>query len=267
MFKDLFTRNIEPVIIEPSKLKMMMVSEMAKKTPGEVGIAAAKKEGKVQKEFIPKAANMTQTIKLYEGIFDNMKNKKDPFITQYHSPLLTSAPGVGKTQRMNLLSQILGIEMITIEAPHIVEEHIIQIPFIVFNPKTGREAAGHTEYNDYKVQMADSNLFTQIKNAQKISDKDLLKSVYSSTDEVIQLFEYFGGTETEIPEEFQELRSQYTSILFLDEYFRQTSMRIRNMLRGLLNNKIACLMPEQELEVTITDPKFLAFLLENGYVD
>lgn len=248
----------------------MMVQEMAK-TPADLEIEAAKKEGKIKKakpevDFIPQASNMIQTIDLLKGIFDNMKNRKDASVTQYHSPLLSSDPGTGKTSVMNLLSKITGIEMITIEAPHIVEEHIVQIPFIIFNPQTNHETTGKTELEKtagYKVKMADSNLYTQIRNCRKVSDQDMLKGVYSSTDEVIQMFEYFGGTESEIPEDIKTFRDGYTCILFLDEYFRQTSLRIKNMLRGLLNNKIACLMPEQELEVTITDPKFLAFLLEN----
>lgn len=215
-------------------LKSMMVNEMASKAK------AVKSEE--QKEFIPMASNMTQAIALFKAIFDNMHNKRDPNITQYRSPLLTSAPGVGKTSQLNLLSKILGIEMITIEAPHIVEEHIVQIPFIILNPKTDKETAGKTQLSpvgEYSVKMADSNLYTQIKNSRKISDEDLLKSVYASSDDVIQMFEYFGGTETEIPQEFQDIRSSFTCILFLDEYFRQTSMRIKNMLRGLLNNRIA----------------------------
>ena len=86
--------------------------------------------------------------------------------------------------------------------------------------------------------MADSNLYSQLKAADKITDDQHLKSIYKSSRDVIELYEALGGTKDELPEEIAQIRETYNVILFLDEYFRQTSMRIRNMLRGILNGKI-----------------------------
>lgn len=211
-------------------LKQQILSEMAS--------PKVSAEPNAVSEFKPSASSLKQTIKLFEVIFDNMANKKD--FSQYHGVLMSSEPGVGKTSKVNLLSKVLGIELITIEAPHIVEEHIVQIPFIVFDPISDSKKGGHTQLkvDEYHIELADSNLYSQLKGAHKITDAQLLKSIYTSSQDVIELFEYFGGSKEQVPQEFQKIRSQYNVLLFLDEYFRQTSMRIRNMLRGILNNKL-----------------------------
>ena len=192
----------------------------------------------VAPEFHANEAKMNQTVKLFETIFDNMKNKRD--FKQYAGVLLTGNPGTGKTTRINLLSKILGVELITVEAPHIVEEHIINIPFIVFNPSDNSTKQGSTKLSgdEYKVVLADSNLYSQLKAVQKVTDEQHIKNIYKSSKDVIALYEELGGSKESLPEEIAELRQQYTVILFLDEYFRQTSVRIRNMLRGILNGKI-----------------------------
>jgi MoxR-like ATPase len=47
-----------------------------------------------------------------------------------------------------------------------------------------------------------------------------------------------GGDENTIPPEIAQVRSHYRVVLFLDEYFRQTSANVRNILRGILNGRI-----------------------------
>ena len=220
-----------------SNLKQQLLNEMArpKKTQEDDDMTNNKEE---IKPFVPSASGMKQTIQLFESIFDNMHNKQA--FDQYHGVLLSGEPGTGKTQRITLLSRLLGIELIVIEAPHIVEEHIINIPFIVFDGLSDNKKGGNTQLtiDEYKVELADSNLYSLIKHARKIPDSEYLSAIYRSGKDIIELFEYFGGNETTIPDEFHELRNSYNVILFLDEYFRQTSMRIRNMLRGILNGKI-----------------------------
>jgi ATP-dependent Lon protease len=51
------------------------------------------------------------------------------------SPIIcfVGPPGVGKTSFVRDFAEILGLKLITVEKPHLVEEHIINIPFIVFD--------------------------------------------------------------------------------------------------------------------------------------
>lgn len=234
-FKHLNPKPLVPVdmtILEMAARKKPAGSDAATENDP----ANPSKEEKI-KHFIPDPASLHQTIYLFETIFRNMKNKRDT--TQFPGVLLGGDPGTGKTTRMELLSQILGVEMITIEAPHLVEEHIINIPFIVFKPSDDSTEGGSTKVkDDYDIVLADSNLFSKIKHATKISDKDHLINIYKKSNDVIALYEALGGTPTELPEDIKELRNDYNVILFLDEYFRQTTERIRNMLRSILNNKI-----------------------------
>jgi MoxR-like ATPase len=219
-----------------SNLKQQLLNEMARPKKTQENDDMSKQED-IQ-EFVPSTVGMEQTIELFENIFDSMDNNQA--FDQYHGILLSGEPGTGKTQRITLFSRLLGIELIVIEAPHIVEEHIINIPFIVFDGLSDNKKGGNTQLtgDEYKVELADSNLYSLIKHARKIPDSEYLSAIYRSGKDIIELFEYFGGNETTIPDEFKEVRNSYNVILFLDEFFRQTSMRIRNMLRGILNGKI-----------------------------
>jgi MoxR-like ATPase len=226
----------------------MSIFEMARATkkPANDVVDPANPTGLTKEEikrFTPNIASFHQTIDMFETIFRNMKNKKDT--TQFPGVLLDGDPGVGKTTRMELFSQITGIQMITIETPHLVEEHIINIPFIVFKPSTNQKEGGISKIKDkeindedYDIVLADSNLYSKMKNAIKTSDKDHLINIYKQSKDIIALYEALGGTPTELPDDIKEVRDHFKVILFLDEYWRQTSERIRNMLRGVLNNKM-----------------------------
>jgi hypothetical protein len=189
-------------------------------------------------DFNPSKVSFAPYVKLTKKVLMNMSAKGQR--KQFAGILLAGDPGVGKTTYINFLSKLLGIEVITVEAPHIVEEHIVNIPFLVFNPSTGQQRTGSTkvEVDNFKVVLADSNLFSQIAAAHAIPDEEYLKNIYKSSADIIGVFESFGGTKEKVPPAFHAVRSQYSVILFLDEYFRQTSTRIRNILRGILNGRI-----------------------------
>jgi MoxR-like ATPase len=159
--------------------------------------------------------------------------------------LLAGDPGIGKTTFVGLLGYLLGLKTIVIEVPHITEEHLINIPFIVFNPQTGGTQRMQAQIpkegekgQDYRVVLAQSSLFTQMTAAAPMSDPQYMAHIKSAPKHIQQLYMALGGTETTIPPILAKVRQQHTSILFLDEFYRQTSMRIRNILRGILNGNI-----------------------------
>lgn len=166
------------------------------------------------------------------------------------SILLKGDPGVGKTTFLELVGAVTGVDLITIEVPHIVEEHIINIPFLVYNSVTGQEKTGTTkleakqEGDEYSMVLADSNLFTQIQSAQPISDQEYIQYILSDNPTsnmqriARKMFEQMGGSPDHIPEQINAMRHNFKCILFLDEYFRDTSVRIRNILRDMLNGNI-----------------------------
>lgn len=182
--------------------------------------------------------DISQKIDTLEHIFDNMHAKGHGLSQAGY--LLGGDTGVGKTSFVREMGSLLGLEVIIIETPHIVEEHIIDIPFIVVKP-TGASSSGHMHADpsnpEFDIELAKSNLFTQLEGADKISDAALLKAV-NGREDLKMIWTELGGTDKVIPSEIKDIRSKYRVILFLDEYFRQTSGPIRNMLRSILNGRI-----------------------------
>lgn len=157
--------------------------------------------------------------------------------------LLAGDPGTGKTSLARQISQIVGMPLITVEVPLLLEEHIINIPFIKYTPhdnKSKTHVVKGKQTGDMTVELAQSNLMLQLRNSTIVSDDELLDNLYSGKygKNVIRLFERLGGSKNEIPAFIKQVRSRFTNILFLDEYFRRTSGNIRNMLRSILNRKL-----------------------------
>ena len=199
-------------------------------------------------EFNVKASTPIRKFKASLMLLGNMSKMEATGNKGGGGVLLAGDPGVGKTSFMRFFSQLVGMNLITIEAPHIVEEHIINIPFIVSNAITGDENHKATKINttdddpstdadEYSIELADSVLFSEIERQKVIPDAAYLKKIYSDKD-LTAVYEKLGGTPTSIPKSIALARSQFSTILFLDEYWRQVSTKIRNMLRGILNGKI-----------------------------
>lgn len=166
--------------------------------------------------------------------------------------MLGGDPGIGKTSFIELFSDLTGVHLITIEIPHIVEEHIINIPFLVYNPENQSTQAGRSELHDknpnnrdeYDMVLADSHLFSQITNARVMPDNQYLQKMTdphpnNNRSRVAQtLFQRLGGNEQTVPPAIDAVRKNFKCILFFDEYFREAPVRIRNILRDTINGNL-----------------------------
>jgi MoxR-like ATPase len=178
--------------------------------------------------------------------------------------MLVSPPGVGKTQFVNMLAELVGISLITIEAPHIVEEKIINIPFLIKKPNASTAQRGSTEVEvtphgdgdneNFDIELADSHLFTQLQAAQPSTDQQYIHQVYSNNT-VRSFYESLGGTQQKIPPVIQDLRKHYRVILFIDEFFRASSPAISAILRSLLNKRIGMHHLPEDTYVTYASNK------------
>lgn len=155
--------------------------------------------------------------------------------------LLTGDPGVGKTTFIRQLSQIAGVPLVTIEAPHISAEHLINIPFVITD-STGVEGGemrfskdGGKSLDKLDIENAESNLRSLIRKKKalkgdtnkwlrKLRNNQRLLKMVKSDQKLNDLILYF--------------RKHYDAIMFIDEYFRNDDPKIRNILRGVLNGNI-----------------------------
>jgi MoxR-like ATPase len=178
-------------------------------------------------------------MNIIEDILENMDASHNARM------LLAGSTGVGKTQFVKQLAKLLGMEMIMIEVPHITEEKVINIPFVVFDQahpkgKTGHQVIEQKVDNQgrvYDIVMGKSYLATEIARRTLIPDAQYVKNVLR--DPVLsQMWRELGGDDVTIPPELVSLRKRFDVILFLDEYFRQTTDNVRNILRTILNRKI-----------------------------
>lgn len=198
-------------------------------------------KAKTVKKHNAKGTSLKARLKLVKQTLINMRAQKTGISSA--SILLTGDPGVGKTSYIRFLSRLLGMHLTTLEVPHMVEEHIINIPFIRYNPATNKsksDAIGGRK-SEFELILSDSNLYSTLKRTKPITDKQYMRAMYSGHPDYAQVrkvFEALGGAKGVIPEPISAVREKFTTILFLDEYFRRTSSSVRNMLRGILNKKL-----------------------------
>lgn len=159
-----------------------------------------------------------------------------------NSLMLTGDPGTGKTSFIRNFAKLLGIPLITVEAPHITEEHIINIPFMILKgdqvtkDSAVIQTAGTSKLDDigqsFEIVQAESNLVTKIKTMKslKLKDEQHLASVAKDKN--------LRGVYATNRRLINTVREEYYCILFLDEYYRNNNMKIRNILRNILNGRI-----------------------------
>lgn len=187
------------------------------------------------------------------------------------SKMLVSAAGVGKTSFIKDLAKLVGLSVVIIEAPHLVEEKIINIPFIVKRPNSTVETKRKTkativpttdndvsnaankptttnkptrtpksatkEIEEYDIELADSYLYSQLTSSKALTDEQYKANIYTDLN-LVKIYESLGGTKDEIPPIIKRIRSMYKVILFIDEYFRTPSQAITALLRALLGRTV-----------------------------
>jgi MoxR-like ATPase len=197
------------------------------------GSTVAKTATSPTKIFVGSASLDNRTKQLH-AVMDNMS------LSHGTGLLLAGSTGIGKTTFVKQLGRLLGMPVVLVEAPHITEEHLINIPFIVFDPvsKSSQTSSVNVSSQNFHVQLGQSHLASELGSIKAVPDARLLAAIKSADANMRQLWSNLGGDENTIPQEVAELRSKYRVILFLDEYFRQTSANVRNILRGILNGRI-----------------------------
>jgi MoxR-like ATPase len=192
------------------------------------------KAAKVTKRVQVASSNLDTRTKQLEQVMDNM------LLSHGTGLMLAGSTGIGKTTFVKQLGRLMGLPVILVEAPHITEEHLINIPFIVFDPvsKTGKSQSVNVSDQNFHVQLGQSHLASELAQKKAVPDQTLINLMRSADANLKQLWHNMGGDENTIPPEIAQVRSHYRVVLFLDEYFRQTSANVRNILRGILNGRI-----------------------------
>lgn len=182
-----------------------------------------------QKKFkVPKVGNNSKYLEQMKTILSHMVGSaRGVTKTTY---MLAGDPGTGKTSFIRSLSILTGIPLVVIEAPHITQEHLINIPFLVIDGN--KEKKGNVQYDEreMKVVQSESNLVTQLKNKVQKSPEEIQRFI--DKNKVLR------DIQPQLQARLNQLTGSYNSILFLDEFYRTSSLKIRNVLRNILNGKI-----------------------------
>ena len=190
---------------------------------------------------VPGTVDNRRKLALMNEIIDNMLDESKKKV------MLAGDTGIGKTSFVKDFCKMLGMPMVLIEVPHTVEEHLINIPFIVIDANGGKsqgvesidvapEPGNDTEQpTSYDIELARSNLVTTLERHNKISDAQYASHIAKLPANVKALLDEFNQQN---PRQIQRARAKAERILFLDEYFRQTTRSIRNSLRNLLDYRI-----------------------------
>lgn len=199
------------------------------------------------------AAKSTASQEIVTSLVPNDLKREIKFLTQITDNMLSSSvkglmiggdTGLGKTSFIKQLGKILGLPVVIVEVPHVTEEELINIPFIVVQPN-GQTAKG---VDTIKPDGGDGKVVNRTQFGLKLSKSHLVSTLEKlgqnpMPDETTlkahdaALLKAFMA-DPERARTVQVVRNQYDRILFLDEFFRQTNPTIVNILRNILNGQI-----------------------------
>jgi len=136
------------------------------------------------------------------------------------------------TSSIEQFADIIGMKIITIEAPHVSEDAIISVPYLV---KTGMNTEKKTmEMKEdknaamgFEVVTAESSLITDLKNKKPMKQAEW--------DKAVNRYAHIAKIREDYRKPIDKIRGTYNTILFLDEFYRTGSKRIQNLFRTILN--------------------------------
>ena len=230
-FNVTFYRTDLPLLVKYGYIKMngreikITLGEDNSKTETKKTNVKNLSKGKLKKIKIPQAKSNDKLQKFTETVILHMLGQEAGKL------LLTGDPGTGKSRTVETLVSLLKMQCITIEAPHVSEEAIINIPYLV---RRGNEVENNMDTyksageNDFEVINAESNLVTRLKRTKPIKDSEY--SRFLKSNKVL----------TPLAENYKEVIETlpYQNVLFIDEYYRTGSKRIQNLFRTILNGNI-----------------------------
>lgn len=180
---------------------------------------------------VPGSIDQTSKVRLMARFATNMMSGAKVRI------MLAGETGIGKTSFVRDFCRMLGLPIIILEVPHTVEEHLVNIPYIIDLGNQTKQGSANvdTTKQQYGIELAKSHLISQMERLHKIPDGQYKQFVQSLDRDVQELLAEF---EKRYPGQIAKIRSAYDRVLFLDEYFRETSTTIRNTLRNILDHRI-----------------------------
>ena len=179
------------------------------------------------------SATLAARTEMTDHVLDNM-------LDHISGIILVGPTGIGKTTYVQQLAELLGMSVVLVEAPHITEEHLINIPFMVFNKVTNQEASGSEQVSSetWDVVYGKSHLVAVIERQRPVTDQQLLQYMNTkASNNTKALWQALGGTSTSIPARVDQVRKKYSCLLFVDEFMRTVTGGVRNILRELVIDK------------------------------
>ena len=210
-------RNIE--IVAPEDLEEKPVAQSANQVINQ----------KAVKYKIPQGSGKSKLKNIAEEIVLHLLGNEKGNL------LLTGEPGTGKTRTIETIASLLKLQCVTIEAPHISEENIINIPYLIRrgnNEDSDSMSVRVKGDNDFEVINAESSLITQLKEIAKKPIKDAEYNAFLNSNKILK------PIQEELDYAIQEVNKKYKVLLFIDELYRTGSARIKNLLRTILNGRL-----------------------------
>ena len=201
----------------------------------EVGLGKAKTFSKVaakksKKYKIPVSSKDGKFSKFVKTVLLNMINTSKG--QEKGSLLLKGDPGTGKTSSIEQFADIVGMKIITIEAPHVSEDAIISVPYLVKSglnteKKTMDMKEDKNAAMGFEVISAESSLISDLKNKRPMKQAEW--------DRAVNKYAHIAKIRDDFKRPIEKIRGTYNTILFLDEFYRTGSKRIQNLFRTILN--------------------------------
>lgn len=179
---------------------------------------------------VPTSSKGDKFGKFVESVLMNMINTSKGL--EKGSLLLKGDPGTGKTSAIQQFAGLMGMNIYTIEAPHVSEDSIISVPYLIRKGNdVERKVSEFKEIEGgFEVINAESSLISELKK--KVPMKD------TTWNQFITANKHLSPIRDSYRRPIDKIREVYNSILFIDELYRVGSPRLQNLFRTILNGNL-----------------------------